>query len=65
MASRRRDKPEVKASEAGNLYVDLNDVLQSKSGRQTIRDMSKLSKRSKRASGRSKSDRSFPKDQTD
>lgn len=57
MWSKRRDKPEVKASKAGSLYVEVSDVIESKSGRQTIRNMSKLSKKQSRAKSASSEER--------
>jgi hypothetical protein len=57
MAQNRKDKPEVKASKAGSLYVDLEEVIQSKSGRQTIRDMSRLSRQAKGKNGENKDTR--------
>lgn len=48
MPTDRKDKPEVKTSKAGSLFVELGDVIQSKSGRQTIRNMTKLSKRARK-----------------
>lgn len=48
MRTDRKDKPDVKTSKAGSLFVELDDVIESKSGRQMIRNMTKLSKRAKK-----------------
>jgi PBP1b-binding outer membrane lipoprotein LpoB len=45
MADHRPEKPEVKAAKGGYLYIDVEDLINSKIGRDKIRTMSAYSKK--------------------
>lgn len=44
MSTDRPERPEVKVSKSGNLYVDVEELFNSKIGRRKIRRMSEFSK---------------------